>query len=193
MASWATGPPLAGTAPRGGDHRERAHHQGHSLTLRGQGLAGAAGGAWGGLHAQAGFEAMNRDALAAGRRCSSTRATPLPAACASSIHASPPAAPQLLRLRRGSRWRRAGESHWSPQSAQGLGAAAQPGSEAQRGAAGCQAFTTISWRRGDLPYEIDGVVYKVDDIAPQGARFRGPRAALGHRPQVPGRRGDDGA
>ena len=42
--------------------------------------------------------------------------------------------------------------------------------------------------RGSLPFEIDGVVYKVNSLALQETLgFRITRAALGHRPQVSGR------
>lgn len=47
-------------------------------------------------------------------------------------------------------------------------------------------------RRESLPYEIDGVVVKVNDFARQRAMgLYGPRAALGHRVQVPARGEDD--
>ena len=53
--------------------------------------------------------------------------------------------------------------------------------------------TTSSATRAELPYQIDGVVYKVDERAAAGAaRLRVARAALGDRAQVPGRGGADG-
>jgi DNA ligase (NAD+) len=43
---------------------------------------------------------------------------------------------------------------------------------------------TVQAKRGDLPFEIDGVVYKVDDLAPQrtlGYRTRELRWAVAHK------------
>ena len=52
----------------------------------------------------------------------------------------------------------------------------------------------IALERAGLGYDIDGVVYKLDDLALQTpARLRRPRAALGDRLEVPGRTGDDRA
>jgi NAD-dependent DNA ligase len=113
---------------------------------------------------------------------------PRPAACASSTRASPPAAAALLCLRRGPskappcrrrtrpcstnlpngvfRWRRSGAR--------------------VSGLAGLLAyFAEIGQRRESLPYDIDGVVYKVDDLAAGAPRFRTSRApafcAIAHK------------
>jgi DNA ligase (NAD+) len=54
-----------------------------------------------------------------------------------------------------------------------------------RGASELSAFyEDVQARRGDLPFEIDGVVYKVDDLALQralGFRTREPRWAVAHK------------
>ena len=59
----------------------------------------------------------------------------------------------------------------------------------KEGAAGCQAFhDDILARRGELPYEIDGVVYKVDDIALQQELGFVARARAGPPPTSSRRR-----
>lgn len=54
-----------------------------------------------------------------------------------------------------------------------------------QGSAGClQYFQAMAERRSGLPYEIDGVVYKVDDYAQQaelGFVARAPRFAIAHK------------
>ncbi len=47
------------------------------------------------------------------------------------------------------------------------------------------ACSAISASRDRLPFDIDGVVYKLDDRGQQAMGFVA-RAALGHRAQVPG-------
>ncbi|MEW6613066.1 MAG: NAD-dependent DNA ligase LigA [Pseudomonadota bacterium] len=54
-----------------------------------------------------------------------------------------------------------------------------------RGAAGClDYYRDMAARRNDLPFEVDGVVYKVDDLAARerlGFTARAPRWAIAHK------------
>ncbi|CDM23516.1 DNA ligase [Castellaniella defragrans 65Phen] len=67
----------------------------------------------------------------------------------------------------------------------GFGFAVSPGRTACRGAAGLLRFyETVGASRAELPYEIDGVVYKVDDLRAQdvlGFVARAPRFAIAHK------------
>ncbi len=68
-----------------------------------------------------------------------------------------------------------------------------PQSRVVEGADGClDYYREMGAMRPKLPYQIDGVVYKVDDLELQkqtGIHFAG--AALGDCAQIPGRRGAD--
>lgn len=67
----------------------------------------------------------------------------------------------------------------------GWGLPVCPDLDAVKGVSGCLAyFEQISQRRDALPYEIDGVVYKVDDLKLQqqlGFVSRAPRWAVAHK------------
>ena len=133
------------------------------------------------------------------RRPSSTRATPPPG----SLRQLDPAdhrraAARVLRLRR--RRGRLGRDD-GPDDARGADATgsttlgfpvAHERARRRRASRACSTTTaTIGERRDELPFDIDGVVYKVDDFAQQQrAGLRVARAALRDRAQVPGRGGD---
>ncbi|WP_116473848.1 NAD-dependent DNA ligase LigA [Zobellella maritima] len=79
-----------------------------------------------------------------------------------------------------------GERHYDIlQRLKGWGLPVSPEVRRMQGKAGCQAYhDDILSRRDQLPYEIDGVVYKVDELALQarlGFVARAPRWATAHK------------
>lgn len=136
---------------------------------------------------RAGFEAMNARALAAGEK---VFVNPRNAAAGSlrqldsRITASRPL--DFYAYGVGVGGDELGGSHFGRlQQLQAWGLPLSPEVKLKEGAAGCQAFhDDILARRDRLPYEIDGVVYKVDDIALQqelGFVARAPRWATAHK------------
>lgn len=136
---------------------------------------------------RAGFEAMNARALAAGEK---VFVNPRNAAAGSlrqldsRITASRPL--DFYAYGVGVGGDELGDSHFGRlQQLQAWGLPLSPEVKLKEGAAGCQAFhDDILARRDLLPYEIDGVVYKVDDIALQqelGFVARAPRWATAHK------------
>ncbi|MGE6139077.1 NAD-dependent DNA ligase LigA [Aeromonas rivipollensis] len=136
---------------------------------------------------KAGFEAMNAKALAAGEK---VFVNPRNAAAGSlrqldsRITASRPLSFYAYGVGVGGD--ELGNSHFARlNQLKAWGLPLSPEVKLKEGAAGCQAFhDDILARRGELPYEIDGVVYKVDDIALQqelGFVARAPRWATAHK------------
>ncbi|MBL0513529.1 NAD-dependent DNA ligase LigA [Aeromonas media] len=136
---------------------------------------------------KAGFEAMNARALAAGEK---VFVNPRNAAAGSlrqldsRITASRPLSFYAYGVGIGGD--ELGNSHFARlNQLKAWGLPLSPEVKLKEGAAGCQAFhDDILARRSELPYEIDGVVYKVDDIALQqelGFVARAPRWATAHK------------
>ena len=136
---------------------------------------------------KAGFEAMNAKALAAGEK---VFVNPRNAAAGSlrqldsRITASRPLSFYAYGVGVGGE--QLGGSHFGRlNQLKEWGLPLSPEVKLKEGAAGCQAFhDDILARRGELPYEIDGVVYKVDAIALQeelGFVARAPRWATAHK------------
>lgn len=136
---------------------------------------------------KAGFEAMNAKALAAGEK---VFVNPRNAAAGSlrqldsRITASRPLSFYAYGVGVGGE--QLGDSHFGRLTQlKEWGLPLSPEVKLKEGAAGCQAFhDDILARRGELPYEIDGVVYKVDAIPLQeelGFVARAPRWATAHK------------
>ena len=136
---------------------------------------------------RAGFEAMNAKALAAGEK---VFVNPRNAAAGSlrqldsRITASRPLSFYAYGVGVGGD--ELGNSHFARlNQLKAWGLPLSPEVKLKEGAAGCQAFhDDILARRGDLPYELDGVVYKVDAIPLQeelGFVARAPRWATAHK------------
>ncbi|WP_421308694.1 NAD-dependent DNA ligase LigA [Aeromonas veronii] len=136
---------------------------------------------------KAGFEAMNARALAAGEK---VFVNPRNAAAGSlrqldsRITASRPLSFYAYGVGVGGE--QLGDSHFGRlNQLKAWGLPLSPEVKLKEGATGCQAFhDDILARRGELPYEIDGVVYKVDAIPLQeelGFVARAPRWATAHK------------
>ena len=136
---------------------------------------------------KAGFEAMNAKAQAAGEK---VFVNPRNAAAGSlrqldsRITASRPLSFYAYGVGIGGD--ELGNSHFARlNQLKAWGLPLSPEVKLKEGAAGCQAFhDDILARRSELPYEIDGVVYKVDDIGLQqelGFVARAPRWATAHK------------
>ncbi|MGL5032110.1 MAG: NAD-dependent DNA ligase LigA [Aeromonas sp.] len=136
---------------------------------------------------KAGFEAMNATALAAGEK---VFVNPRNAAAGSlrqldsRITASRPLSFYAYAVGVGGEM--LGDSHFARLNLlKTWGLPLSPEVRLMQGAVGCQTYhDDILARRSELPYEIDGVVYKVDAIAQQealGFVARAPRWATAHK------------
>ncbi|RJG49109.1 NAD-dependent DNA ligase LigA [Motilimonas pumila] len=136
---------------------------------------------------KAGFEALNQAMLAKGDKAF---ANPRNAAAGSLRQLDPKIAAQrplafyayALGLTDGE----LAETHYQRlQNLKEFGLPVSPETRLAQGQQGCMSFyQDISERRNQLPYEIDGVVYKVNDIAKQdslGFVSRAPRWATAHK------------
>src|SRR5580698_4359730 len=141
----------------------------------------------------AGFERFNREALARGEK---TLVNPRNAAAGSLRQLDPrmTAARPLDLFIYGIGYVEGGEmpGHHSEmlKMLRGFGFKVCPQTRVVESVEGCLAyFRDIGAARATLPYQIDGVVYKVDDIELQRQLGFVSRASLGHRPQVSRRGG----
>ncbi len=137
---------------------------------------------------KAGFEKLNAEARKQGEK---TFANPRNAAAGSirqldpAIAASRPLAMYCYALGRVEGWRPPGTHSKTLEQLRQWGLPVCPEIRVVKGVEGClQYYRDILQRRDNLPYEIDGVVYKVDELALQqqlGFVSRAPRWAIAHK------------
>ncbi|HHJ18525.1 MAG TPA: NAD-dependent DNA ligase LigA [Gammaproteobacteria bacterium] len=137
---------------------------------------------------KAGFEAMNQQALAKGEKAF---VNPRNAAAGSlrqldpQVTAKRPLAMYCYALGIVEQGQLPEQHYATLQRLKDWGLPVCPEIRKVKGAEGCLAyFEMISQRRDDLPYEIDGVVYKVNDFEKQqqlGFVSRAPRWAIAHK------------
>ena len=135
-----------------------------------------------------GFEKLNAEARKQGEK---TFANPRNAAAGSirqldpAIAASRPLSMYCYALGRVEGWQQPDSHHKTLKQLQRWGLPVCPQISLVKGVAGClDYYRDILQRRDQLPYEIDGVVYKVDELALQqqlGFVSRAPRWAIAHK------------
>ena len=171
---------------RRGHHRQSPHHPRHSAQTARQGLAGRSRGARRGLYGPARVfrpQRRARKSRRAGLRQSAQLGGRLGAPARRLDHRVAAAAFFRLCLGRGQRRvrrRRIGR-RWR-NSAPGASPSIRCRNYATASTQLLAFHRDIAAKRAELPYDIDGVVYKVDDLKLAGtARLRRARAALGDR------------
>ena len=186
---------VQGADARGWRHRRGRHgqppdHSRHSAELRGAEWPPVLEVRGEVYMPRSDFERYNERARPRAARCWRIRATARPGRCASSIHVS----------RRSDRWlflpSGVGEglgdlpdSHSRTlQMLREWGFPVSPLNRTVHDVDGLlEYYSDIGARRDGLPFDIDGVVYKLDDGPGQREMgFVAARAALGHRAQIPG-------
>ncbi len=124
----------------------------------------------------AGGKALHQSAQHGGRRRAADR---------SGDDGATPAGILRLRDRRDARLRAAGDPQRAARRARGVRSSGQRRRRVAHGAAELAAFyESVAARRASLPFEIDGVVYKVNSLALQdelGFVSREPRWAVAHK------------